>query len=125
MISNRSASLLAVLLASPPVLAGAETIAADERLAIEGLIASVEQMTDASFVRNGTSYDAASAGKFLRGKWRRHEKEIRSAEQFIESVASVSSTTGTPYTIRFTDGRETPSADFLRARLAERRKVQP
>ena len=70
-------------------------------------------------MRNGKAYDASTAAKFLRGKWNSRKSEIASAEDFIAKVASVSSTTGKPYLIRFEDGREVPSAEFFRAELAK------
>jgi hypothetical protein len=89
-----------------------------ERQKIEALITAIEHLKDATFIRNDKSYDAPTAAKFLRGKWRDRAKEVASAEDFIAKVASFSSTTGKPYLIRFADGREIPSAEFLRAELA-------
>jgi len=83
---------------------------------IEALIKHVEGM-DAKFVRNGTAYDAKTAGKFLRRKWEANKADIQTAEDFIEKAASVSSTSGKPYLIRFPDGTETKSGDYLRAQL--------
>ena len=83
------------------------------------------QLTDATFLRNGRSYPASSAAGFLREKWRSRRSEVRSAEDFIERVASFSSTTGKPYLIRFANGREVSSAEYLRAELAELRAKAP
>lgn len=88
--------------------------AADEKGRIEGLISQIENLKDATFIRNGKSYDAKSAGKFLRGKWQANEKDIRTAEDFIEKAASVSSTTGKPYLIQFSDGREVKCGEYLK-----------
>jgi hypothetical protein len=79
-------------------------------------------MTDAAFIRNDRSYDAATAAEFLRRKWRRHAAEVRSVEDFIDRVATGSSTTGLPYRIRFGDGRELPCATVLREELLRLRK---
>ena len=49
--------------------------------------------------------NTSAAAEFLRRKWRHREAEIRSADDFIEKVASFSSTTGKPYLIHFSDGR--------------------
>ena len=96
-------------------------IAADlppaERGKIEQLIEHVNGLKDAVFIRNDVEYDAASAAKFLKGKWQANAAEIRTAEEFIEKAASVSSTTGKPYRIRFKDGKELKSGDYLRERL--------
>jgi hypothetical protein len=113
-------ALLAALLFAAAGVAG-ELPAAEERL-IEALIAGVAGMTDAAFIRNDRSYDAATAAEFLRRKWRRHAAEVRSAEDFIEKVASGSSTTGRPYRIRLGDGRELPCATVLREELRTLRK---
>ncbi len=91
--------------------------AADEIARIEGLITHVEQLKGVSFIRNGTSYEAKDAAKFLRRKWQAKEKEIKTAEQFIEKVATVSGTTGKPYKIKFNDGREVKCGDYLKAQL--------
>ncbi len=84
---------------------------------IEALISSIEGIKDASFVRNGSDYDAKTAAKFLRGKWNSHKKEIVTASDFIEKAASVSSTSGKPYLIRFKDGKELKCGDFLKEQL--------
>jgi hypothetical protein len=113
-------------------LAGSRAARADEavlaeaeRQAIEALIESVAQLGGATFIRNGQPYPAASAARFLREKWRSRRAEVRSAEDFIERVASFSSTTSKPYLIRFADGRELPSGEHLRAELAELRARAP
>ena len=86
---------------------------------IDALIKHVAELKDASFVRNGVAYDAATAAKFLKGKWDTQKNEIGTAEAFIEKVASKSSTTGKPYTIRFKDGKEVESRTYLLAELAK------
>ena len=85
---------------------------------IEDLIAAVEHQTDAAFIRNNQAYDSTVAAEFLRRKWRAHTARVGSAEDFIEMVASFSSTSGRPYFIRFGDGREIPCSVFLRTELA-------
>ena len=92
---------------------------------IEALIASVAQLSDVTFLRNGKSYSAATAARFLREKWQSRESEVRSADEFIDRIASFSSTTSKPYLIRFADGREVSSAEYLRAELAKLRAKAP
>ncbi len=89
---------------------------AEERR-IEALLAFVAAQGDVQFVRNGSAHDAATAAKFLRGKWEHQRAEVKSAEDFIARIATKSSTTGQPYLLRFKDGREIACADFLRAEL--------
>jgi hypothetical protein len=94
---------------------------ADEKQ-IVALIATIERMTEAAFIRNGRPYGAAAAAEFLRRKWRHSESAVGSVEDFIGKVASFSSTTGQPYLIRFSDGREIPGSIFLRTELGNLRK---
>jgi hypothetical protein len=108
---------------SLPIIFGAAAAAgelrAEEAQGIEALIAAVGRMTDAVFIRNGQAYDSAVAAEFLRRKWQMKAAHIFSAEDFIEKVASISSTSGRPYLIRLGDGREIPCSVFLRAELAK------
>ena len=101
--------------------AAADTLPAAERQKIESLLAAVEKLPDAVFVRNGKSYPPRSAAKFLRAKWDDRADEVRSAEGFIAEVATRSSTTGKPYLVRYADGREVETAVFLRGELAKLR----
>ena len=88
---------------------------------INYLITSIETLDNARFVRNGTAYDAKTAAGHLRLKLRNAGSRIRTAEDFIRYCASVSSITGTPYQIRFSDGRVVTSEAFLRLKLADYR----
>jgi len=90
---------------------------AAETRKIEALIEHVEGMTDAKFVRNGVEYDGPTAAAFLREKRDAKESDIKTAADFIDKAAADSSTTGQPYLIRFTDGREVKAADYLREQL--------
>ncbi len=120
------AIVVSLALATPlRVLAGEAAAEGAEHRTIEALIASVARLADATFLRNGKSYPASSAAEFLRKKWRSRKSEVRSAEDFIDRVASFSSTTGNPYLIRFTDGREVSSAEYLRGELAKLRGKAP
>jgi hypothetical protein len=106
-----------LLLTAIAWLLPAESRAAGENSKIEGLISQVENLKDAKFIRNGSTYDSKDAAKFLRSKWRSKEKEIKTADDFIEKVATASSTTGKSYLIRFNDGREMKCADYLKKQL--------
>jgi hypothetical protein len=104
--------LLAVLL---PLRA--QDAALSEKAKIEALIARVEKLDGAVFIRNGSDYDAKTAAKFLRGKWGRNESEIKTAADFIAKAATGSSTSGKPYLIRFKDGSQTECGVYLSAEL--------
>lgn len=105
--------LLLLTLAAP---AAARDALQDQR--IEYLIDTVARMHDATFIRNGSEYDAQQAADHMRLKLRYAGSKVRSAEDFIVCCGTGSSLSGQPYAIRFADGRIVPSADFLRERLA-------
>jgi hypothetical protein len=98
------------------IACGAEPSAAETKK-IEALIAHVEGLKETKFVRNGIEYDAKTAAAFLRGKWDTNKAKIKTAEDFIEHVATKSSTSGKPYLIRYPDGKEVKSGEYLREQL--------
>jgi len=108
---------------------GSSIAAAESKIAekdkIEALLAKIENLKDAVFVRNGSEYDAKTAAKFLRGKWQANTAEIKTAKDFIDKAATRSSTSGKPYVIKFTDksGKksDTKCSDYL---LAELEKIE-
>jgi hypothetical protein len=87
-----------------------------ERDKIEQLINQVGALQNATFVRNGEEHTPAEATEHLRRKWKAASDEITTVEEFIEKIASRSSTTGEPYRIRF-DGGESYAGDWLRNRV--------
>ena len=97
----------------------AAELPASEHRKIEALIQHVEALTEAVFIRNNQAYPAQTAAQFLRGKWRATLEDITTAQEFITKIASVSSTTGQPYRIRFPDGHEVLSGDSLRTVLQQ------
>jgi hypothetical protein len=98
------ACMLAAVQAAPPPA---------ELARIERLIQFVETQKDIRFLRNGGSYSAKDAAKFLRRKFEKMGEHVNTAQQFIEQIASKSSTSGEIYRIRFADGREVSAAQFL------------
>ena len=84
-----------------------------EAARIERLIRYVEAKPELRFVRNGTDYSSADAGRFLRGKLDSMGGGVRTAQDFIDQIATKSSMSGEPYQIRFPDGRSVPAAQFL------------
>jgi len=95
----------------------AQSLPAGERDKIEALIKNVGDLQDAKFIRNGTTYEPSTAVRFLRGKWDANKNAVKSARDFIDKVASASGTSGKPYLIRFRDGKEIKSREFLVAEL--------
>ena len=86
---------------------------------IEYLIAAIETLPNAQFIRNGTAYDAKGAADHLRLKLQNAGARVVTAEDFIRVCASVSSISGLPYQIRFADGNTVTSETFLRQKLLE------
>ena len=84
-----------------------------EQSRIERLIRFVEMQKDMTFVRNGSEYSCADAGKFLRGKLESMGAEVTTAREFIERIATKSSMSGQPYHVKFADGKMIPAAQFL------------
>ena len=105
--------LLLCLSISRPVVAQQDI----EQQKINYLIASVAALKDASFIRNGSSYDAEQAASHMRLKLRMAGSRVKTAEDFIVYCATESSVTGSKYMIRFSNGHTVDSASFLRDKL--------
>lgn len=93
--------LLAGVLLAPLALAAPMT----EEQKIDAMIHSVEVLPGAQFIRNGSAYDGKAAADHLRSKRQYAGSRIRTAEDFIQGIASHSSMSGQPYQIRFADGK--------------------
>lgn len=115
MIDRRA--LLAALLAGAAATAWA---AADEieQARIERLLRFVETRKRMVFVRNGKDHSSSEAAAFLRAKYAKLGGGVTTAKQFIEQIATRSSTTGEIYEVRLPDGRTLPAATVLREELA-------
>lgn len=95
---------------------------ATEKEKIEALIKHVEGLKDAKFIRNDSEYDAKSAAKFLREKWKANDKDIKTAKDFIDKAATKSSTSGKPYLIRFKGSKEMKCGEYLAEELKKLEK---
>jgi hypothetical protein len=91
------------------------TLTEDQK--IESLIKIVAELRDAKFIRNGKAHDAKAAAEHLRKKWDYAKKEVKTARDFIEKIATNSYMGKQPYLIRFADGREVKAGDYLSDRL--------
>lgn len=89
---------------------------------IEALIQTVAALQGAVFIRNGSEHTPAEAADHLRLKWKNAGKRVKSAADFIRTCGTGSSLSGQPYKIRYKDGREVASADFL---WTELKKLDP
>ena len=93
---------------------------AEEIVHLLGFVAS----SSCSFVRNGRSYSSTEARAHLERKYAYVKDRVKTAEDFIEFVASRSSTSGKPYLVRCGGGKEQPSSEWFHAEL-ERIRSQP
>jgi hypothetical protein len=64
------------------------------------LLAAIEKHPDARFVRNGTEYTAKDAANHLRSKYQSAKDHVRTPQDFIDKIASKSSTSGEEYEVR-------------------------
>lgn len=83
---------------------------------IEALLGVIGD-ADVTFVREGEEYAAKAAVEHIREKYRRAGGKVDTLDRFIDEVASKSSTTGRPYSIRLLDGTTMPAADWLRLQV--------
>lgn len=96
---------------------------AEEARRIEALIQAIEALQGrAVFLRNGASHEAKAAGEHLRLKRRNAGARVKTAGEFIRRCATGSSLSGASYRIRFQDGHELSSSDFL---WTELKKLDP
>jgi hypothetical protein len=110
-------SIASVLIFSINTVGLAGDLSSDERQKIETLLELVAELKDIKFVRNGRAYDSQTAATFLRRKWEANDARVNSARDFIDRIASISSSSGQPYLMRFKDGVEVTSQDYLLAEL--------
>jgi hypothetical protein len=112
---KKISAVLAILLLLVAVRVCAEDVSETAR--IQYLIASVEALEGAKFIRNGSEHDARAAADHLRLKLKAAGNKVKTAQDFIKFCASRSSMTGEPYLIRFADGTTVRSEVFFKNRL--------
>jgi hypothetical protein len=86
---------------------------------IELLINSVEQLPGAKFYRNGSWYEAKAAADHLQMKLSKAGNRIKTAQDFIDKIATESSMTGEAYKIRYTNGKEVTTKEYFTKKLKE------
>ena len=75
------------------------------------------------FIRNGSHHDSKEAESHLRLKYNNGKKYVNSADSFIERLATKSSWTSKPYTIKCSGKEAEPSAKWLGDALTQYRGV--
>jgi hypothetical protein len=89
---------------------------------IEFLLSAVGD-SGCMFIRNGSHHDSKDAESHLRLKYRNGKSYVNSAESFIKRLATKSSWTSKPYTIKCSGKEAEPSAKWLGDTLAQYRGV--
>ena len=115
--SMASAGAGAAAPTAAPMRTGTSAAHLSEAQKIEVLIHSVEMLKGAVFIRNGTEYDGAKAAEHLRRKLDYAGNKIKTAEQFIDQLATGSSMSGKPYKIRYANGITVDSAVYFHEQL--------
>lgn len=97
----------------------ASALDAQEADIIQRLIASVEALDGAVFIRNGSEHTPRAAAEHLRLKLKNAGARVKTADDFIRLCASRSFLSGKPYTIRMPDGTTIETEVFFRNKLKE------
>lgn len=93
--------------------------AAEADAEIRGLIQAIAE-SGCEFDRNGTRHSAQDAAEHLELKYSRGKRYVKSAEDFIQRLASKSSWSGTPYQM-ICDGEAEAASDWLSTTLVQLR----
>lgn len=89
---------------------------AHERVKIQYLFGEIRN-SPFTFIRNGLEYDAGKTAKHLNKKYQKRVRELRTARQFIEEIATKSSMSGKPYLTKDEEGNLYYSSDILHYEL--------
>ena len=117
MITRRSALSFAGVLLAASALAHPGP---EEQTRIDRLIDSVATHKELRFIRNGSEYSAEDAAEFMRKKlahiW--YGRNVKTVNDFIDQIATRSSSSGELYMVKLSDGRLIACSEFLRLELA-------
>ena len=116
------ALLLALLVHLTLAATAAHAAPMGEKEKIDALIHRVEMRDDLQFIRLGSTHSASEAAQMLRTKLFYAGSRVKTVDDFIDHVASATMS-GSTYYVRFPDGKQVTSAEFLRAEL--KRITQP
>lgn len=77
--------------------------------------------SDCTFIRNGSEHDASDAASHLRFKYQRASRHAKTADNFIDRLATKSSFSGKPYRM-VCDGEELLTGAWLHKALSQYRE---
>ena len=98
-----------------------QAVSAEPSAEIEYLLHAIGQ-SNCVFTRNGKDHSATEAEDHLRMKYSRTKSRIKTAEAFIDRLASESSWTGKSYTMRCTNNQPESSQQWLYRALEQYRQ---
>ena len=111
-------AVLAALVLQTALAASAPAVAPlNDAEKIDALIRAVEGRRDLQFIRLDVAHSAGEAAGLLRIKLAFAGSRVKTVDDFIDYVATASSTTGQAYFVRYPDGQQVTSAAFLREEL--------
>jgi len=92
----------------------------EEQARIDRLIDAVASHKELRFIRNGSEYSAENAADFMRQKLANayYGRNVKTVNDFIDQIATRSSSSGELYQVKLSDGRIIPCSEFLRLELA-------
>ncbi|MEA3210561.1 MAG: hypothetical protein QOE70_3618 [Chthoniobacter sp.] len=106
-----------IVSASGPLLA----VEGQARAEIEYLLGYIEK-SNARFIRSGKEYSAKEGADHLRQKLARAGDRVKTAEDFIQGIATKSYLTGEAYQFKTADGKVAPTGPWLTEALARHRR---
>ena len=110
-------TLLLVALVAPACLAAQQ----DSQAEIDYLLNYIEH-SKCRFIRSGTEYGPEEAATHLRMKLSKAGGRVKTAEDFINGIASKSYLTGKPYQIKLPDGSLHSTGPWLKDALERERQ---
>ena len=110
------AAVMSLVLTLSVCMAPVRAAVMSEQQKIDALLNDVEAHRELKFIRLGSIHSSREAAQMLRTKLRFAGGRVKTADQFIEYIASATQS-GHTYFVLYPDGRRVPSGQFLRGEL--------
>ena len=123
-VSAGAVVFLAMLCVQAALVSPAQAKPMSEKEKIDALIQVVESRGDLKFIRLGEAHSGPEAARVLRTKLFYAGSRVKTVDEFIEHIASAT-LSGSTYFVRFPNGKQIPSAEFLRAELKRLTQAEP
>lgn len=115
--------IMMALTAGLLLLSEAFALTPQEETRVDNLLIAVGEQEQLLFIRNGSEHNAAEAESHLRLKLSKTKNRLKTAEQFVDNVASKSSITGTPYQVKLPGQAPVDAQVYLTQLLSETDKA--